>query len=286
MHAEPTGRALGFTTSTKRGYDSVFAAGRDDLATRYNVGMKRKQQPTVEDIYPEFVESFPDVVSRIERHALQRHKTILGIKLLPADSERWQWPIPQIMQECGIVGFQNLLWDTTAVEPSYMEDEKEMMGGQTQFLVGPSGEHRAFIVVREPVLDDERLRHSRLIKCLGIMLHEIGHVDDFEKRINLIAGQPPNLTEAELYAHVFTCRQLQKNNLRLCLRLYLSVLEDLAKQEKVKCVAEAAKRFLSSAEAAQFQAFADREMGHEVAAAIERLIAKGMSPDEISKMVQ
>ena len=43
---------------------------------------------------------------------------------------------------------------------------------------------------------------------VAVFLHEMGHVDDFERGRNLVVGQPVDARKAELYAHDYACRTM------------------------------------------------------------------------------
>jgi hypothetical protein len=66
---------------------------------------------------------------------------------------------------------------------------------------------------------------------LAILLHELGHVSDFEQGINY-SNQEIDLQNAEVYAHHFACRALIRGKYRIALGWYLQQLEELARFDR------------------------------------------------------
>ncbi|MBC7782298.1 MAG: hypothetical protein H7144_00545 [Burkholderiales bacterium] len=58
---------------------------------------------------------------------------------------------------------------------------------------------------------------------LPVLFHELGHVDDFERGVNIIFGQPIDEAAAELYAHHYACKAMKCDDLRFLLKLYIEV---------------------------------------------------------------
>lgn len=81
----------------------------------------------------------------------------------------------------------------------------QKIGGHAMFFVNHAKQNcSAILLKRISGISDEWGGALNL----AVMYHELGHVDDFEKRINLVPGQPLDVVKAEVYAHNFALAKL------------------------------------------------------------------------------
>ena len=86
---------------------------------------------------------------------------------------------------------------------------------------------------------------------MAALIHEIGHVDDFEKSINYRESQLC-LVDAEAYAHHFACKTMIERNYLLVLGFYLEGLQAMANSQSMY-IQQAATRVLESSECGAYQ---------------------------------
>jgi hypothetical protein len=103
----------------------------------------------------------------------------------------------------------------------------------------------------EPGEHEAIARYSTLI---GILMHEMGHVDDIEKGKFLKVGGRVDIVSAEEYAHRYALKWMTKENLRFPMGLLMgSILKDANGSPSV--AKEAAKRVVESGEFKSYREF-------------------------------
>jgi hypothetical protein len=161
-----------------------------------------------------------------------------------ARDEAWD----SVSAKHGLTGFSEILVEElqSTHEDGYSEFRGDT-GGFATFLLSPKGKRCAAVCIDTrdvPIGTDEEAVDYVRRTC--ILFHELGHVDDFQRRINFREGVRANLEEAELYAHRFTCKKLKDRNYRFPLAYYLRVaIEQLAHANSAP-IANAARRFIET----------------------------------------
>ena len=94
----------------------------------------------------------------------------------------------------------------------------------------PGGEFKTVVLMVRDDLDDPTIDMGNI----AVFLHEIGHVNDFERGKTLVVGKPPDVRKAELYAHDYACRRMMRENCRASMAAYINILTNqIAKSQNV-----------------------------------------------------
>jgi hypothetical protein len=192
------------------------------------------------------VDSYADILdAAIEVERVSR-KSLLGIHDLAAGGTLGKFTDKQLFEHFGYSG-EPVDWPVGDDEgyDKLGTFESRHSGGTTSWLRDPHGHIRTVVILRpvnSPGFDIERAKAADL----AIFYHEVGHVDDFEKRLNFVDGRKVNLCAAEIYAHEFACRKMLQGDVKAAIGFYTgNAIPQLATM-KVRPVADAAKSFLQS----------------------------------------
>lgn len=116
------------------------------------------------------------------------------------------------------------------------------MGGYTQAVTDAKGERRIVVSMKR----HREKPHLSDLANLGLFLHELGHVDDITRGLNLVFDRNADLEAAELHAHEFACRRLMQYDQRVPLAMYVNGPVEQLAAASVPSIANAAKRFKAS----------------------------------------
>jgi hypothetical protein len=128
------------------------------------------------------------------------------------------------------------------------------VGGMTYFVKRGDEPIRPVIFVKIGGGSGKREDIKTAVKELSL-LHELGHVDDFIKQINIKEDAQNDPVAAELYAHSFACKEMLGRGLKLAMKVYLT--QAIPQFAAVGCEAnrQAAQMFQSSREFKTYLAF-------------------------------
>lgn len=116
------------------------------------------------------------------------------------------------------------------------------LGGYTLFFRDPDGQDFSIIFLRKPPeLDSESAAKINM----GVLFHELGHVDDFERGLNMVPGRPLNIGEAEYYANAYACRMLYEKRYYIPLSVWFAGIERSIASCGVPAVEAAARRLMN-----------------------------------------
>lgn len=117
------------------------------------------------------------------------------------------------------------------------------LGGWVLFFRDPQGEDFSVVFLRHPA--DVPPPVVALFN-VAVLFHELGHVDDFERRANLVPGRPMNVEEAEYYANAYAFYQLFERRHFLSLAAWMASLEGSIAACGVPAVEAAARRVIAA----------------------------------------
>ena len=197
-------------------------------------------------------DKYVDTLAKAIKEEQYRHRSLLKIAEITPE----QVSSPTLLQDADLDEYTQILWDFNGNDKTaYFKKQgtgKALLGGVTNFLLGPNNEQRtvAFIWMAKNGTDEV----EAIIK-LGLLYHEMGHVDDFEKGINIIADGEYDICESELYAHHYACRQLRAKNHRAVMSWYLGGLIENLLNSNICLVQRVAKQFVASPAYREYFAF-------------------------------
>jgi hypothetical protein len=191
----------------------------------------------------------PTLQKAISRE-LVRHPSLINIFQLPVLPDGGS---VELLEQHGIKGFQIHYWDT--------DDERSSAGGTDggfmQAIYDQAGAYRTVIFLARKNRDDMKEADTfNNIANLAVLYHELGHVDDFEKRINFQFSKKLDMTQAELYAHHFGCRRLKEEGLRMPLAMYIGTIIKHFESAQ-ECERDAVKQFWKSSEFKSYVRYAE-----------------------------
>jgi hypothetical protein len=117
-------------------------------------------------------------------------------------------------------------------------------GGGFSVVVTPGGTYRSILVMR-PL---PNAQHANI----ALFLHELGHVDDFDRGINLVVGKPLDVLAVELHAHRFACNEMRERDMKAPLTFYLAEALRPHLHHSSEAYRGAAEAFVRSGEFASF----------------------------------
>lgn len=143
-----------------------------------------------------------------------------------------------------------------------LECAAESIGGGFMVLIDANDQAKPIILLRNDRNADPR---AQAAVNIGILLHELGHLADFQTRTHLVMGKPVDIVAAEVYAHHHACRSMAKQRLLVPLQMYLMyVLDDQASRPELGVMHDAARAVQSSAEYAAYRAVCGIDHGKRV----------------------
>lgn len=138
----------------------------------------------------------------------------------------------------GLANYEPYSWDTQELQSSEYSPQGGTYPGSMTTGISPHGDFRVAICCQaEPCI-------SQVV----VLLHEFGHVDDIERRINLVRGRAVDFVAAELYAHRYACRRMKECGFELALCKYLKHAIEALRNEPADVHQAAAIQFLETNE--------------------------------------
>lgn len=208
-----------------------------------------RRRPTQAEPFRQGKDSYVEAFERLLNSEPTRHTSLLAIVRLDSNSTLPECPGDEQLRRLGYEQFVLYDWDHGANGDGYGQPTARNTGG-TLFVRDNLGRTRAIVTIKDSDVPIGVPNREETIACnnLVILLHEIGHVDDAEKRINIVPGRPGKPKDAELYAHHYACKRMREENLTAPLAIYITCVIDPALQQDVMAVRDAALEFKRSSD--------------------------------------
>jgi hypothetical protein len=160
----------------------------------------------------EYLDSYEDEFNAIAKDAPARFQSLVGVfELDEADY------IKEDRTRYGIeADWERVLFKTEApLAETYNDPDPDAnLNGKTQAFLTPGGQLKTVVLIpRQIKCPFEHRDHKYHFKLIALC-HELGHVDDLEKRINLDPeGRRADIIQAEVYAHLFALTEANSRDL-------------------------------------------------------------------------
>jgi hypothetical protein len=196
----------------------------------------RRKAPTVKRFlkqrgcelkFYDFLDSYIDAFHREAGNAAKESSSLLGVHEVE-DRQYYGSHDGTFAASLGYTGLTQVFVKTTDVGDEYLaQDRKSNVNGVTVAFRNTAGALKTIVMIRKTVPNVLATEFKYAFKLMALF-HELGHVEDWEKAINLKDGDVAIL-EAEVYAHQYALRRLMEGDYRQALSTYLSALEELTK---------------------------------------------------------
>lgn len=199
------------------------------------------------------------IFERLRDDEMRRHPSVKVIKILDENDPIEDDPL---MAFLGYPGVNLISWNSD--EALVYEDHAGKPNGGVTYAtrLGTDENISTFVTIR--LLE---LKNNPVLPCylIATLLHEMGHVDDIEKGINLRLGVKVDSVAGEIYANRYAIRRMRRQNLLLPLGLLiLNVLRQARDSPEDSVDREAAKQLSESEEFMQCVALANSVIDIEV----------------------
>jgi hypothetical protein len=185
------------------------------------------KQRGCEQKFYDYLDSYIDAFHREAGSAVEQFTSLLGVHEVD-DQQYYASCDGTFVASVGYTGLTQIFVKTTDVGDEYLaDDRKSNVNGATVAFRDISGSLKTIVMIRRTVPKVSVTDFKYAFKLIALF-HELGHVGDWEKAINLKEGEVAIL-EAEVYAHEYAMRRLMEGDYRQALGTYLSALEKLTK---------------------------------------------------------
>lgn len=216
-----------------------YIARRRSRERRHEAG-ERQLPNLAEELRISYERRYHDLV----RDAIAEHPELIGIYECP-DDVFYDDDRTLALKHAGLDGWERVLFtptddldfsaDPTTSAGGIINDNRRRPDGDSAsgctMMVTDGTVRRLAIIMRETVRGDgEQISDTTYAFKLAALLHELGHVTDFERQINYEATTGRlDLVGAEVFAHRYACDELLRRNCRLLLKHFLGGLERAAR---------------------------------------------------------
>jgi hypothetical protein len=139
------------------------------------------------------------------------------------------------------------------------DSEASLRGAATGFLDSKGGFHTIIRVIKNPPCQWEHKEHKYLLK-LPVLLHEIGHVKDYEAKINFDRDtKRADLIEGEVFANRFALNECFRRAYYMSSRMYLDSLTKY--KDATNYLGEVVRRVLERFRMPEFRPWTDYDLG-------------------------
>lgn len=225
----------------------------------------------------DYLDSYRDAFYREAGNAVQRSSSIVGVHVVD-DREYYGNQDGGFAGRLGYPGLTQIFVTLSDVGNEYRAaDRKSNINGITEAYRDETGALKTLVLIRN-IVPDVELTECKFAFKLMALLHELGHVEDWEQGINLKEGDVAIL-DAEVYAHRHAMRRLMDGDYRSTLGCYLSAFRALPAAESYKRAV--GERVVCLPEFAQCEEYAkdnwfnhlsiDSTMSHEMLEAMKAL---------------
>lgn len=178
----------------------------------------------------DFLDSYADEFNEIIETALQSHKSLHAVNELPLKLVRntdWTKYAP--------ADFKQLHFELPDDQEDYAkQNTKSNLNGHATFFLDSSECLRSIITIEKNPKGLVHITDLQYAFKVASLLHEIGHVDDAEKGINIrtnglqTTGLDMNVVPAEVYANVFALNELSRRCLRHSYLMFYEAISKMA----------------------------------------------------------
>ncbi len=204
------------------------------------------------------IDSCAQALDRVKAEQRKAHWSLHRIVEILDDQEI---PASGLEEQVGLTGGRRVYFNGN--DPNYEALFRPNDGGVTVAFRDTAGQLKTVIFLRSRrELPQDGRRLVDLLQ-IGVLLHEAGHVDDWETQANLREGGEIDLAAAELYAHNYACKRLISGNFVFSSGAYL---DGVKQQLTTGCDANemAAASFLQSELGIRFQRFVQRGLNMQL----------------------
>jgi len=181
-----------------------------------------------EQKFYDYLDDYREEFKRIADKAREEHPSLLGVHEID-DADYYAEDRGGLLQKFGYAHLRQIFVKAMDVDQEYLEiSRRGTITGSTIALRDEAGNVRTLVFIRKSIGQQAHPQMKYAFKIVAL-LHEIGHVTDWEEGINLREGEV-KMIDAEVYAHEFALERLMEGDYRASLDTYLSGLEDLRKE--------------------------------------------------------
>jgi len=174
----------------------------------------------------DFLDSYVDEFNRTCIAAKSEHPSLLGIHEVD-DSLYYKQPLD--WTKFGYRGLESITLQFDRDLPDYgrKKGDAANMAGYTHAFRDEQKNLRTVVLIRRSIkLPHFEHREYKYALKVASLLHEIGHVEDFERGINFdLATNRLDIIEAEVFANLFCLDRLLKRNLAHSFEMVLGALQ-------------------------------------------------------------
>lgn len=173
----------------------------------------------------DYLDSYSDEFQRIAITAKKEHPSIIGIhevddRTFATSEECWS--------QLGYADLQQVFFNIERCFSDYgtASPDANLCGSMTAFLDADQNV-RSVILIRQTVKGAGQHRELKYALKIASLLHEVGHVQDLEERINFdVPTRRFDVIEAEVFAHLFALERMAQRNLRQSFNMLADGLRD------------------------------------------------------------
>lgn len=175
----------------------------------------------------DLLDSYEAEFAKVCEEAKLNHPSLMGVhevsdEIFYATYEA-QW------ESLGYSHLEQIFFEFDKKYEDYVHQRTKKKGatleGHAVAFLDAAGELNTVILMRASLKGAFQHKEFKYALKLAALCHEIGHVDDFEKRINFdIEGRKADIIEAEVYAHLAAFEQMARKSYRLSYNTLLASL--------------------------------------------------------------
>lgn len=182
----------------------------------------------------------PAAFARECEAALARHPSLRRVIEYPF-TPGGQVDDQAILAQHGLAGHRQHLFTFDDADSGYGTHDGNL-GGHAMFFhdEGKGADFSVVLLRQSPTLSDE----AQAAMNMGVLFHELGHVDDFERGLSLIPGRRFDVVAGEYYANLYACRHLRDRRYMVSLCAFMAAIEGSLARCGVPSVEASARRLI------------------------------------------
>jgi hypothetical protein len=176
----------------------------------------------------DYLDSYADAFQREVTHAKQEYPTLLDVHELD-EADYYTQDVQHVIARLGYTGLKQLFVRADDLDEEYLaSDRRSNISGYTVAFRNEQDDLRTIIFIRRSTGGGSNVLVKYALKIVAL-LHEIGHVKDWEQGINFGANEDiRSIADAEVFAHEYALGALLEGDYRESLKMYLDALEKLS----------------------------------------------------------
>jgi hypothetical protein len=178
----------------------------------------------------DYLDSYPDEFKRVADKAIAEHPTLVAVhevddKVFEKPENHWE--------ELGYGHLKQVFFTIGDEFADYGKRSLDAnLAGHTTAFLDREGDIHTVIIMKQSIRTSFRHGHLKYALKIASLCHEIGHVEDIEKRTNFKFDPPTlDIIEAEAYAHLYALEMLAKRGLRMSYTMLADGLREAAGKE-------------------------------------------------------